>query len=295
MAWLIHLGLVAAAFVTAGMALFATTWLAMWSSPGKKHHGGPRGGLEMLVDRLLTAIGLFGVPVPGLAILVLGEGRMLGGWSVAWVWFLVPFPVWLLVTGGLSALHRAIWMRRARAAAATEAAPALPPSAAVRADERSRPSFVLMSVLVALYAGLLVVSALVPDWVGRLRGASGEVASAPAGCDPSLTACAARFSDGAIVRLSASSSQGGVPLRWTVQVEGDLAPTVVEASGLEMNMGLPRAMLRTAGEGTWTGEVVLPACSEPRMRWQVDVLVTEGGADRVARFAFTATKPAKAL
>lgn len=291
MAWLIHLGLVAAAFVTLGMAMLATTWLAMWSSPGKKHHGGPRGSLEMLVDRLLTAIGLFGAPVPGLAIFVLGEGRVLGGWSVAWVWLLVPFPVWLLVTGGLSALHRAIWMRRARAAAATEADHTRSPGAAARL----RPSFVLMSVLVALYAGFLVVSALVPDWVGRLRGASGEVASAPAGCDPSVTACAARFSDGAIVRLSASSSQGGVPLRWTVQVEGDLAPTVVEASGLEMNMGLPRAMLRTAGEGTWTGEVVLPACSEPRMRWQVDVLATAGGADRVARFAFTATKPAKAL
>lgn len=153
---------------------------------------------------------------------------------------------------------------------------------------------VVAGVLVALYAAFLVVSALVPDWVGRLRGASSEVASAPAGCDPSVMSCAARFADGAVVRLSASSSQGGVPLRWTVRVEGDLAPAVVEASGLDMNMGLPRATLRPVGEGTWTGEVVLPACSEPRMRWQVDVLATSGGAARVARFAFTATKPAPA-
>ncbi len=151
---------------------------------------------------------------------------------------------------------------------------------------------VVAGVLVALYAVFLVVSALVPDWVGRLRGTSAEVASAPAECDPSVTPCAAHFADGTVVRLAASSAQGGVPLRWTVQVEGDLAPAVVEASGLEMNMGLPRATLRPAGEGTWTGEVVLPACSEPRMRWQIDVLATAGGADRVARFAFTATKPA---
>lgn len=106
-----------------------------------------------------------------------------------------------------------------------------------------------------------------------------------------MTPCASRFSDGTAVWLSASSSRGGVPLRWTVQAEGGLAPTVVEASGLEMNMGLPRAMLLPAGESTWTGGVVLPACREPRMRWQVDVLATAGGADRVARFAFAATKP----
>lgn len=45
---------------------------------------------------------------------------------------------------------------------------------------------VVAGVLVALYVAFLVVSALVPDWVGRLRGASAEAASAPApaGCDP---------------------------------------------------------------------------------------------------------------
>lgn len=62
------------------------------------------------------------------------------------------------------------------------------------------------------------------------------------------------------------------PLVLRVEV-GGIAPAGVEVEirGLNMDMGLNRTVLQDDGEGVWTGETILPICSQRRMEWEAAV------------------------
>ena len=61
-------------------------------------------------------------------------------------------------------------------------------------------------------------------------------------------------------------------LRLDVEIQGLVAEeVVVEIRGLNMNMGLNRTLLTPAAQGRWTGETILPLCSQRSMEWEAAV------------------------
>lgn len=148
--------------------------------------------------------------------------------------------------------------------------------------ERSTLIAVGALVGVGLGAGALW---LIPDAVSQVRQISTIYAESPADCDLSEGRCTADFDDGQRVHLEISPT--GIPTETplTVQVRVDpptRAPARVELQGLDMNMGLLSVPLSPAGEGAFTGTVVVPVCTKEQMRWHADVVFD----DRTAGFGF---------
>jgi hypothetical protein len=65
---------------------------------------------------------------------------------------------------------------------------------------------------------------------------------------------------------------------------------VVEIRGLNMAMGLNRTGLIQAGEGLWSGETILPVCSQRTMQWEAAVQL-RGKARHEVPFPFFTTRP----
>lgn len=89
-----------------------------------------------------------------------------------------------------------------------------------------------------ILAGLFALALwFFPDAIRRWRQSSGPYALMEKGCDPSKSACVARFADGTTVALAVSpeGAPGAVPLTFTVTATKAEA---VELQGLDMNMGL---------------------------------------------------------
>lgn len=120
-----------------------------------------------------------------------------------------------------------------------------------------------------------------PDWVGSLGGPRGEMAR---DCNPEVESCPITFEDGVEVSLRVETST--LPRRkrhfgFFVHAQGT-EPSVLELSGVEMNMGLFRLPLHPGPGLVWTATAPLPLCTLKQMRWRAEVLLP----DRRARFFF---------
>jgi hypothetical protein len=64
------------------------------------------------------------------------------------------------------------------------------------------------------------------------------------------------------------------PIRVSVSIAGLPAGRVeVEFQGVDMNMGLHRLPLVSAGSGRFSGETTLPVCVTGQMVWQATILI----------------------
>lgn len=99
-------------------------------------------------------------------------------------------------------------------------------------------------------------------------------------CDLSAGPCRQDLDGG---WLTFSISPGEIPLmkplKLAVATEGlELQGVVVEIRGLNMGMGLNRTrLMRQGGATQWSGETILPVCSQRRMEWEAAVQLDGAG------------------
>lgn len=111
-------------------------------------------------------------------------------------------------------------------------------------------------------------------------------------CDLRAGPCSEQVSDG---RVSLEISPNGIPLMQTLTLTAQtvgLEPDGVEVviRGLNMDMGLNRTRLEPVGDGRWTGETILPICSQRRMEWEAVVRLGPDPGVEIP-FAFFTNRP----
>lgn len=114
----------------------------------------------------------------------------------------------------------------------------------------------------------------------------------PVDCDLRVAPCRQALAGGWV---TFSISPREIPLMQTlgllVSTEGvAIDAVVVEIRGLNMAMGLNRTGLIQAGEGLWSGETILPLCSQRAMEWEAAVQL-HGKARYEVPFLFYTTRP----
>ena len=112
-------------------------------------------------------------------------------------------------------------------------------------------------------------------------------------CDLQHGACSASLPGGG--RVSFAIEPRPIPLlrpiKLTVAVQGAGAKKVeVDFTGVDMKMGYNRPQLQAAGESRFTGETILPICSDSRMAWRATVLIETGGKLVAAPFEFVTSR-----
>lgn len=112
------------------------------------------------------------------------------------------------------------------------------------------------------------------------------------GCDLAVGPCRQAL-DGGVVSLSITP--GPIPLMQPLTLEVGLVDVevtavVVEIRGLNMDMGLNRVRLQQQAPGVWSGETILPICSQRRMEWEAAVRLDAGPGVEIP-FPFSTTRP----
>lgn len=119
---------------------------------------------------------------------------------------------------------------------------------------------------------LFVVLAGIGYWSARwLVAGSGDAQDMVVDCDLSIAECEAQLDDGTSVRLSISPRPVPLmePLAVQVMTGSDTwTPVHLDITGLNMEMGLNRTLIRHKQQNVWGGETILPICSQRRMHWQ---------------------------
>jgi hypothetical protein len=98
--------------------------------------------------------------------------------------------------------------------------------------------------------------------------------AAAAGCALVDGHCLQQLDDASVgLRISPPEIPLMQTLNLTVDSQGlDADGVTVEIRGLNMDMGLNRVSLAGA-DGRWTGQTILPICSQRRMEWEARVLI----------------------
>ena len=104
-----------------------------------------------------------------------------------------------------------------------------------------------------------------------------------AGCQLERGACRQAVGQG---HVGLQILPGDIPLMQTlslrVTLDGiDATAVRVDIRGLNMDMGLNRTLLQSAGGGVWTGQTILPICTLRRMDWEAVVRLVNGEAVEV--------------
>ncbi len=112
-----------------------------------------------------------------------------------------------------------------------------------------------------------------------------------AGCDLQQKVCGAAVPGGA--RLTLSILPHPIPLLKPLAVEVtttalDASQVELEFTGVEMNMGVQRVLLKPVSPGRFVGEATLPVCVTGRMQWQATVMLDSKRGRVVAPFRFYA-------
>ncbi len=114
-------------------------------------------------------------------------------------------------------------------------------------------------------------------------------------CDLQRSACDTALGDGAKLQVDVDTRPLPLvqPFTVNVQLTGLEAQAVeIDFSGVDMNMGLNRAVLQAQGGGRFSGRATLPVCVTGRMLWELQVIV-QNGRERLAvpyRFVTGETK-----
>ncbi|ELH3115101.1 MULTISPECIES: hypothetical protein [Vibrio] len=84
-------------------------------------------------------------------------------------------------------------------------------------------------------------------------------------CLLSTTAC---VQQGATMTLNVDNAQPLIPAKFDVEWnKSDAEQLVLSLSGREMEMGEPKFLLKKIAPGKYSGEVVLPVCTQESMTW----------------------------
>lgn len=119
-------------------------------------------------------------------------------------------------------------------------------------------------------------------------------AAAPSGCELHAGPCSATFGSGRSIELELEPKTlpANQPLRILVDAGGLPADRAsVEFSGIDMNMGLISASLLNTGDGTFSGDVILPVCVRRAMAWQATVVTKGTAGTHRATFRFEVNRP----
>jgi len=98
-------------------------------------------------------------------------------------------------------------------------------------------------------------------------------------CDLGEQTCVHPLPNGG--KVSIAISPRPVPLMQTVRIEvaltgSDALVSHLDITGLNMDMGLNRVSLRSAADGTWEGETIIPVCSQRIMHWRAALILRDG-------------------
>lgn len=150
----------------------------------------------------------------------------------------------------------------------------------------------LRSVATAVALVVLLAAAYVAARYWQVGESVYQRLPVAADCDLRAGPCVQSVA-GDAVRLSITPTQ--IPLMKTlslrVDIDGLPADAVsVEIRGLNMDMGLNRTRLAAGADGGWSGETILPLCSQRRMEWEAAVRVDRNGLFEVP-FPFVTTRP----
>lgn len=112
-------------------------------------------------------------------------------------------------------------------------------------------------------------------------------------CDLHQGPCTREFDDGRRVTLSITPNPVKVmePLTLKVETTSESPWSVeVDITGISMNMGYNRPMLKEAGKGVFTGESMLPTCIRKEMDWEANVLIRTAEGYLSAPYRFTTVR-----
>lgn len=152
---------------------------------------------------------------------------------------------------------------------------------------------------------LMVLGYLGGRWLSVPPSASSSLSPDPAmlaehDCDIGQTVCVITLPDGRRVHLQLQPQPPRLmeSLRFVLKVEGAPlsadAVTAITVHGVNMDMGVQQALMQpmeapaaaSLNAMTWSGETILPLCSQRRMQWQARLLLQEGEARYWLAFYF---------
>lgn len=142
----------------------------------------------------------------------------------------------------------------------------------------------------ALGAVLVGAAALGAWQLYRLIDPAISVQAATGDCDLQAGACRVDLGGGASLALELAPRpiKPLVPIQVLARIQG-LQPDSValDLVGLDMYMGFNRPTLAHSQGGDYAGRLVLPVCSNRRMRWQARLLIEHQGRLISAPFEFS--------
>jgi len=146
-----------------------------------------------------------------------------------------------------------------------------------------------------LIAGGMLLVALAAYTAARHWQAGSAVyhrVAADAGCDLRGGPCRREVAGGAVVfAITPADIPLMRPLTMRVEVEDlPVSGVVVEVRGLNMDMGLNRTRLQQLESGVWTGETILPICSQREMKWEAAVRLDADSRSEIP-FLFRTSRP----
>ena len=127
--------------------------------------------------------------------------------------------------------------------------------------------------------GLLALAVIGYQFQAMLSSPQGVVrAVVPSDCDLHQSDCTAVFPNGhkATLSLSPKSLPLLKPIQIKVQLEGFKAKSMqFNIIGLNMDMGINRNTLTSNSQQVFIGSMILPTCSNQRMTWEAQAVITD--------------------
>lgn len=157
---------------------------------------------------------------------------------------------------------------------------------------RARVSDAVRNLLIVCGMLLVALGAYTAARHWQERGDSYQRVASDSGCDLRQGPCRREVAGGTVVfAITPSTIPLMQPLALRVEVQGlEVDGATVELRGLNMDMGLNRTRLAPLQAGVWTGETILPVCSQTEMKWEAAVRI-DGDSRLEIPFLFRTSRP----